>query len=67
MLPLNDSSITALSRVSQASVAPVFMLTGIGSILGVLANRLGRRRGRVRSRRPRGSVMRGAAPSCSIA
>jgi len=42
MLPLTDSGIAALSHVIQASVAPVFLLTGIGSILGVLANRLGR-------------------------
>ena len=42
MLPLTDSSIAALSHIIQISVAPVFLLTGIGSILGVLANRLGR-------------------------
>jgi len=42
MLPLTDSSIAALSHTIQVSVAPVFLLTGIGSILGVLANRLGR-------------------------
>lgn len=42
MLPVTDSSITALSHIIQVSVAPVFLLTGIGAILGVLANRLGR-------------------------
>lgn len=42
MLPVTDSSIAALSHIIQVSVAPVFLLTGIGSILGVLANRLGR-------------------------
>lgn len=42
MLPVTDSSIVALSHIIQVSVAPVFLLTGIGSILGVLANRLGR-------------------------
>lgn len=42
MLPVSDSSIVALSHIIQVSVAPVFLLTGIGSILGVLANRLGR-------------------------
>ncbi len=42
MLPVTDSSITALSHIIQVSVAPVFLLTGIGSILSVLANRLGR-------------------------
>lgn len=48
MLPLSDSSIVALSHVIQVAVAPVFLLTGIGSILGVLANRLGRIVDRVR-------------------
>ena len=42
MFPLTDSSIVALSHIIQVAVAPVFLLTGIGSILGVLANRLGR-------------------------
>lgn len=42
MLPVTDSSITALSHIIQVAVAPVFLLTGIGSILSVLANRLGR-------------------------
>jgi MFS family permease len=42
MLPITDTGIAALSHIIQVSVAPVFLLTGIGSILGVLANRLGR-------------------------
>lgn len=42
MLPVPDSSIAALAHIIQIAVAPVFLLTGIGSILGVLANRLGR-------------------------
>jgi MFS family permease len=42
MLPVSDSSIVALAHIIQVAVAPVFLLTGIGSILGVLANRLGR-------------------------
>jgi hypothetical protein len=32
----------AIAHVIQLSVAPVFLLTGIGAILGVLANRIGR-------------------------
>jgi hypothetical protein len=42
MLPVSDSSIVAISHIIQVAVAPVFLLTGIGSILSVLANRLGR-------------------------
>lgn len=42
ILPVTDSGIVALSHIIQISVAPVFLLTGIGSILAVLANRLGR-------------------------
>lgn len=32
----------AISHVIQLSVAPVFLLTGVGAILGVLTNRLAR-------------------------
>ena len=34
--------IPTVSHAIQLSVAPVFLLTGVGSLLGVLANRLGR-------------------------
>ena len=36
------SSITTVSHVIQLAVAPVFLLSGIGAILAVLINRLGR-------------------------
>lgn len=36
------TSISAVAHVIQLSVAPVFLLTGVGAILGVLVNRLGR-------------------------
>ena len=36
------ASISAVAHVIQLSVAPVFLLTGVGAILGVLINRLGR-------------------------
>jgi Ni/Fe-hydrogenase subunit HybB-like protein len=39
-MPVFD--ITDISRVIQLAVAPVFLLSGIGSILGVLVNRLSR-------------------------
>jgi Protein of unknown function (DUF2721) len=34
--------ITSLAQVIQLAVAPVFLLTGVGAILNVLANRLAR-------------------------
>lgn len=37
-----ESSITSISHLIQLSVAPVFLLTGVGAILGVLAGRVGR-------------------------
>jgi hypothetical protein len=38
----NLVNIQSLSSAIRDAVAPVFLLTGIGSILGVLVNRLGR-------------------------
>lgn len=35
-------NIPSVAHVIQQAVAPVFLLTGIGSIMGVLTNRLGR-------------------------
>ena len=37
-----DSAVSAISHIIQLSVAPVFLLTGIASILVVLTNRLAR-------------------------
>ena len=44
MLPITDShtSIVTVAAVIQLAVAPVFLLTGIAGLLGVMANRLGR-------------------------
>lgn len=36
------NELPTVARAIQQAVAPVFLLTGIGSILGVLTNRLGR-------------------------
>ena len=36
------SDISNVAHVIQIAVAPVFLLTGVGAILGVLINRLGR-------------------------
>jgi hypothetical protein len=37
-----DSGITAIAHVIQLAVAPVFLLSGIGAMLTVMTNRLGR-------------------------
>jgi hypothetical protein len=39
---IQDSQVSAIAHVIQLAVAPVFLLTGVGAILGVMANRLGR-------------------------
>jgi len=40
--PVSDQTIYDISHVIQLSVAPVFLLTSIGTILGVLSTRLAR-------------------------
>ena len=42
LAPVSDQTITDISHVIQLSVAPVFLLTSIGTILGVLSTRLAR-------------------------
>ena len=37
-----DVTITTIAHVIQLAVAPVFLLTGVGALLGVLTNRLSR-------------------------
>jgi hypothetical protein len=37
-----DSGITAIAHVIQLAVAPVFLLTGVAALLGVLTSRLAR-------------------------
>lgn len=49
MLPVSDTSIAPVAHIIQVAVAPVFLLTGIGSILGVLISRLARIVDRARS------------------
>ncbi len=41
-IPVSDQTIYDISHVIQLSVAPVFLLTAIGTILGVLSTRLAR-------------------------
>ena len=42
LAPVSDQTIYDISHVIQLSVAPVFLLTAIGTILGVLSSRLAR-------------------------
>ena len=37
-----DASITTVAHVIQLAVAPVFLLTGVGTVLSVMTNRLSR-------------------------
>ncbi len=37
-----DPTITTIAHVIRLAIAPVFLLTGTGSVLAVMANRLGR-------------------------
>lgn len=39
---VQEAPITAVAHVIQLAVAPVFLLTGIGALLGVMTNRLAR-------------------------
>lgn len=46
------ASLDAIAHVIQLSVAPVFLLTGIGALLGVMTNRLARIVDRARTLEP---------------
>ncbi len=48
MGPMPSSSLSDVAHVIQLSVAPVFLLTALGTLLGVLSTRLGRIVDRVR-------------------
>jgi Protein of unknown function (DUF2721) len=39
---IQESQVSAIAHVIQLAVAPVFLLTGVGAMLGVMANRLAR-------------------------
>jgi hypothetical protein len=42
VIPLEDPQITGIAHVIQLAIAPVFLLTAIGTLIMVLTNRLGR-------------------------
>ena len=39
---IQELQVSAIAHVIQLAVAPVFLLTGVGAMLGVMANRLAR-------------------------
>ena len=39
---MDETEVSAIAHVIQLSVAPVFLLSGIGAILAVMTSRLGR-------------------------
>jgi len=47
------ATVTSIAHVIQLSVAPVFLLTGVGAMIAVLTNRLGRAVDRARSQEAR--------------
>jgi hypothetical protein len=42
VIPLDDAQISGIAHVIQLAIAPVFLLTAIGTLIMVLTNRLGR-------------------------
>lgn len=38
----SEGSIAAIAHVIQLAIAPVFLISGVATLLGVLTNRLGR-------------------------
>jgi len=42
MFPIEDTAVNTVSHLIQLSVAPVFLIAGVGAILGVLSQRLAR-------------------------
>ena len=61
---LPTSSLDAIAHVIQLAIAPVFLLTAVGTLLNVLTNRLGRAidRRRVLEKLLEGPMVAGAAP-----
>jgi len=41
-MPILDQDISSIAHAIQLAVAPVFLLTGVGALLNVMTNRLGR-------------------------
>ena len=58
-MPAHDS-LPAIQQAIQLSIAPVFLLTGVAALLGVMANRLARIIDRARDLERRGNELDGA-------
>ena len=61
----SGTEIIAVSHVIQQAVAPVFLLTGVGALLGVLTNRLSRIIDRLRTLSAQRAAARGASATVS--
>jgi len=57
------SDVTSIAHVIQLSIAPVFLLTAVGAMLGVLSNRLSRAVDRARTLEGRVKTATDAEPS----
>src|SRR5262245_46485584 len=57
------SDVTSIAHVIQLSIAPVFLLTAVGAMLGVLANRLSRPVDRARTLEARAKTAAGEEQS----
>src|SRR4030095_9299224 len=60
MFPTSPTSVTTVAQIIQLSVAPVFLLAGIGAFLNVCAGRLSRIVHRARQLHPKLLAARGA-------
>ena len=60
LLPSAEASVTTVGQIIQLSVAPVFLLAGIGAFLNVCAGRLSRIVDRARNVEPKLLAARGA-------
>src|SRR5262245_36810545 len=56
------SDVTSIAHVIQLSIAPVFLLTAVGAMLGVLSNRLSRAVDRARTLEARVKTATDAEP-----
>jgi hypothetical protein len=58
-----SGSLSSVAHVIQLAVAPVFLITGIAAMLGVLTNRLARVVDRARALEPMLAALRSAEPA----
>lgn len=61
-----DTPLSAVARVIQLAVAPVFLLTALGTFLGVLSTRLGRIVDRARVLTPRARLAKAESSEAAL-